>query len=88
LSEAAMKRARNVYANEKNVNFIVDDILDSNCPDQMYRCIRCKDIHIVELRFAMREHVKNTKLFIVNFDPELSCVTGFTQPLVDNCAFL
>ena len=30
LSEAAMKRARNVYANEKNVNFIVDDILNSS----------------------------------------------------------
>ena len=30
LSEAAIKRARNVYANEKNVNFIVDDILNSN----------------------------------------------------------
>jgi hypothetical protein len=62
------------------------------CPDQMYRCIRRKDIHIVEFRFAMREHVKNTKFFIVNFDRELSCVifTGFTQPLVDNClqAFL
>jgi SAM-dependent methyltransferase len=29
LSEAAIKRARNVYAKEKNVNFIVDDILNS-----------------------------------------------------------
>ncbi|MFL6359045.1 MAG: class I SAM-dependent methyltransferase, partial [Nitrososphaeraceae archaeon] len=29
LSEAAINRARNVYANEKNVNFIVDDILNS-----------------------------------------------------------
>jgi methylase of polypeptide subunit release factors len=29
LSEAAINRARNVYANEKNVNFIVDDILSS-----------------------------------------------------------
>jgi SAM-dependent methyltransferase len=29
LSESAIKRARNVYANEKNVNFVVDDILNS-----------------------------------------------------------
>ena len=30
LSEAAIKRARKIYANYKNVNFIVDDILHSN----------------------------------------------------------
>jgi SAM-dependent methyltransferase len=36
LSEAAIKRARNVYANEKNVNFIVDDILDSNLEDNEF----------------------------------------------------
>jgi SAM-dependent methyltransferase len=29
LSEAAIKRARNLYVNEKNVDFIVDDILNS-----------------------------------------------------------
>jgi 2-polyprenyl-3-methyl-5-hydroxy-6-metoxy-1,4-benzoquinol methylase len=29
LSEAAIKRARNVYTNEKNIDFIVDDILKS-----------------------------------------------------------
>jgi 2-polyprenyl-3-methyl-5-hydroxy-6-metoxy-1,4-benzoquinol methylase len=29
LSEAAIKRARNVYASEKNIDFIVDDILNS-----------------------------------------------------------
>jgi SAM-dependent methyltransferase len=29
LSESAVNRARNVYADEKNVNFIVDDILNS-----------------------------------------------------------
>ena len=29
LSEAAISRARRIYANEKNVNFIVDDILNS-----------------------------------------------------------
>jgi len=33
LSEAAINRARSVYANEKNVNFIVDDILNSNLKD-------------------------------------------------------
>ena len=30
LSESAVNRAGNVYANQKNVNFIVDDILNSN----------------------------------------------------------
>ena len=30
LSETAIKRAKTVYANEKDVNFIVDDILNSN----------------------------------------------------------
>jgi methylase of polypeptide subunit release factors len=30
LSETANKRAKTVYANEKDVNFIVDDILNSN----------------------------------------------------------
>jgi SAM-dependent methyltransferase len=29
LSEAAIKRARNLYANEKNIDFTVDDILNS-----------------------------------------------------------
>ena len=33
LSEAAMKRARNVYASEKNIDFIVDDILNSKLKD-------------------------------------------------------
>src|ERR671926_1916453 len=36
LSEAAIKRARNVYANEKNVDFIVDDILSSNLKDNEF----------------------------------------------------
>jgi SAM-dependent methyltransferase len=36
LSEAAIKRARNVYANEKNVNFIVDDILNSKLNDNEF----------------------------------------------------
>ena len=36
LSEAAIKRARNVYANQKNINFIVDDILNSNLKDNEF----------------------------------------------------
>ena len=39
LSEAAIKRARNVYANEKNVNFLVDDILNSNLKENEFDCI-------------------------------------------------
>ena len=33
LSEAAINRAREIYANEENVNFIVDDILNSKFKD-------------------------------------------------------
>ena len=33
LSEAAINRARKIYANEENVNFIVDDILNSKFKD-------------------------------------------------------
>jgi cyclopropane fatty-acyl-phospholipid synthase-like methyltransferase len=36
LSEAAIKRARNVYANEKNVNFVIDDILNSNLKENQF----------------------------------------------------
>ena len=37
LSEAAIKRARTVYANEKeNVNFVVDDIINSNLKDNEF----------------------------------------------------
>jgi SAM-dependent methyltransferase len=36
LSEAAIKRARNVYTSEKNVNFIVDNILNSNLKENQF----------------------------------------------------
>jgi SAM-dependent methyltransferase len=36
LSEAAIKRARNVYANEKNIDFIVDDIINSNLKENQF----------------------------------------------------
>ncbi len=36
ISEAAMKRARNVYANEENVNFTVDDILNSSLKEDEF----------------------------------------------------
>jgi ubiquinone/menaquinone biosynthesis C-methylase UbiE len=36
LSEAAINRARNVYANEKNVDFIVDNILNSKFKDSEF----------------------------------------------------
>ena len=39
LSEAAIKRARTVYANEKNVNFVVDNILNSNLKENQFDCI-------------------------------------------------
>ncbi len=36
LSESAIKRARNVYANEKNVDFMVDNILNSKFKDNEF----------------------------------------------------
>ena len=36
LSEAAINRAREIYANEENVNFIVDDILNSKLKDNEF----------------------------------------------------
>ena len=36
LSEAAIKKARNVYASEKNFDFIVDDILKSNLKENEF----------------------------------------------------
>ena len=36
LSEAAINRARNVYANEKNLEFIVDNILNSKFKDNEF----------------------------------------------------
>jgi SAM-dependent methyltransferase len=36
LSGSAINRAGNVYANEKNVNFIVDDILNSNLKENEF----------------------------------------------------
>jgi ubiquinone/menaquinone biosynthesis C-methylase UbiE len=36
LSEAAINRARTIYANEKNVNFIVDNILHTMFKDNEF----------------------------------------------------
>ena len=36
LSEAAINRARKIYANQENVNFIVDDILNSKFNDNEF----------------------------------------------------
>jgi SAM-dependent methyltransferase len=36
LSESAINRAGNVYANHKNINFIVDDILNSNLKENEF----------------------------------------------------
>jgi SAM-dependent methyltransferase len=39
LSEAAINRARKIYANEKSVNFIVDDIVNSNLKENEFSYI-------------------------------------------------
>ena len=46
LSEAAINRARKIYANEKSVNFIVDDILNSNLKENEFSDnVRMKHFH-------------------------------------------
>ena len=67
LSEAAIKRARNVYASEKNIDFIVDDILNSKLKDGEFDYIfdrGCfhvlfptdRQIHIVRIKQILKDN--------------------------------
>jgi SAM-dependent methyltransferase len=67
LSESAVNRARNVYANEKNVNFVVDDILNSNLKENEFDYIfdrGCfhvlfptdRQIHIVKIKQILKDN--------------------------------
>jgi 2-polyprenyl-3-methyl-5-hydroxy-6-metoxy-1,4-benzoquinol methylase len=56
LSETVIKRAKNVYANEKNVDFIVDDILNSNLKENQFDYIFDEAV----LMFSYRQIDKDT----------------------------
>ena len=43
MSEAAIKRARNIYAAEKDVDFIVDDILNSKLKENEFDYVFDRD---------------------------------------------
>jgi cyclopropane fatty-acyl-phospholipid synthase-like methyltransferase len=67
LSEAATKRARNVYTSEKNIDFIVDDILNSKLKENQFDYIfdrGCfhvffptdRQIHIVRIKQILKDN--------------------------------
>ena len=67
MSEAAIKRARNVYASEKNIDFIVDDILNSKLKDGEFDYIfdrggihvlspTDRQIHIVRIKQILKDN--------------------------------
>ena len=56
LSEAAINRAREIYANEENVNFIVDDILNSKFKDNEFDYILIEAVFM----FSYLQIDKNT----------------------------
>ena len=67
LSEAATKRARNVYTSEKNIDFIVDDILNSKLKGNQFDYIfdrGCfhvffptdRQIHIVRIKQILKDN--------------------------------
>ena len=61
LSEAAIKRARNVYANEKNINFIVDDILNSKLKENEFDYIFDRGCFHVLLSADRQRHITKIK---------------------------
>ena len=61
MSEAAIKRARNVYANEKNINFIVDDILNSKLKENEFDYIFDRGCFHVLLSADRQRHITKIK---------------------------
>jgi Methyltransferase domain len=60
LSEAAIKRARNVYADEKNIDFIVDDIINSNLKENQFDYIFDRGcFHVLLPADRQKVHRKN-----------------------------
>ena len=61
LSEAAINRARKVYANEENVNFIVDDILNSKFKDNEFDYIFDRGCFHVLLPADRQKYIRKIK---------------------------
>src|SRR5919202_3895404 len=66
LCEAAIKRARNVYASEKNIEFIVDDILNSKLKDGEFDYIFDRGCFHVLLPIDRHRHIVKTKQILKN----------------------
>jgi SAM-dependent methyltransferase len=64
LSEAAIKRARTVYANEKNVNFVVDDIPNSNLKENQFNYILDRGCFHVLLPADRQIYIAKIKLIL------------------------
>jgi SAM-dependent methyltransferase len=61
LSEAAINRAREIYANEENVNFIVDDILNSKFKDNEFDYIFDRGCFHVLLSSNRQKYISKIK---------------------------
>jgi SAM-dependent methyltransferase len=66
LSEAAINRARKVYANEENVNFIVDDILNSKFKDNEFDYIFDRGCFHVLLPADRQKYISKIKQILKN----------------------
>jgi SAM-dependent methyltransferase len=61
LSEAAINRARNIYGKEKKLNFIVDDILNSNLKKNQFDYIFDRGCFHVLLPTDRQRHITKIK---------------------------
>ena len=61
LAEAAISRARKIYANEKNVNFIVDDILNTKLKSNEFDYIFDRGCFHVLLPRDRKEYINKIK---------------------------
>jgi SAM-dependent methyltransferase len=68
LSEAAINRARTIYANEKNVNFIVDDILHTKFKDNEFDYIFDRGCFHVLSPTDRQKYISNVKQILKKED--------------------
>ena len=66
LSEAAINRAREIYANEENVNFIVDNILNSKFKDNEFDYIFDRGCFHVLLPADRQKYISKIKQILKN----------------------
>ena len=66
LSDAAINRARKIYANEENVNFIVDDILNSKFKDNEFDYIFDRGCFHVLLPADRQKYISKIKQILKN----------------------